>query len=579
MKKKYKFYLEKFGKWNVFILITLLTISSFLEFIGIALVFPLIKIISNPEIISEYNLYENLENYFINLDTSQLVLLSLAGYGFVNFAKIVYSIFLTWFNISLIFKIQVKLTKDLFKHYMYLPYMFHQKTNSAKLVRNVQSEISIICKSLFYPFVTIITEIIILLTIIAFLFYLDPIAISVLVLFFLFFTVAYYGLINKKIKKWGEIRIFQDKIKLKNLLQSFAGIKEIKLLNKENYFIRKFFKPTYMVADQFRKNSIVLQLPRFFLEFIFVILILVYLFYNLNKGIELISILPFLAVYVVAALRILPSYLKIYQNFQLIKFSIPSFHKVYDEFNISSQKEILSNKSEDFSFKKNIELSNISFKYPGTTKTLFNDLNLNIRKGSCIGIMGPSGVGKSTLVDIILGLIKVDKGKIECDGVNIIENLSGWFSMISHIPQEVFILDETLEENIIFGEREKKNSKQILDEVIDSAQLNAFKNQKIENNSETLGDRGVQISGGERQRIGIARALYNQSQILILDEFTNALDATTEKKILSLIGDLKNKKTIIMISHNENIFNLCETVYKLDKGQLIKIKFEKNENN
>ena len=575
MQKKIIFFINKFGRKNILFLIFFITISSILELIGIASIFPLIKIISDPNSLNDFILPSNLADYLNNLGTSELIFLLLFFYGLIFFIKVSYSIFLTWYNTSLVFEIQMRLVKELFQDYLLQPYIFHTNINSAELIRNCQNEVSNLCKNLFYPCVIILTEIIILIIIIIFLFYIDPFAIQFFLLFFALFGFSYYAIVSKKIKIWGKIRLTAEKFRLQHLLQGFAGIKEIKLLGKEKYFIEKFASAAYTSGNQFKKNSIVLQIPKHIVEFIFVFLIIVYLLINFKNDKDLITLLPTLAVYMAAGFKLLPSFLKIYQNFQTIKFTIPTLHKIYEEFNLPKSEKLSKNEIKgDLQFKENIKLENINFKYPGAENFILKNLNLLIKKGSCVGIMGGSGIGKSTLVDIFLGLIEPNEGNIKLDDKDIKINLPQWFSIVGHIPQEIFISDDSIKNNIAFGIDEKEISKDQLNLAIKNSQLENFRSILDNKIDSALGERGLQISGGERQRIGIARALYKKSKVLIFDEATNALDENTEKKILNLIMELKGNKTIIIVSHNMNIFSICDDVYELEQGKLKKIKKE-----
>ncbi len=569
-KKKLKYFVEKFGKKNIFLLIIFITLFSFLELIGIASIFPLVKVISDPEMINEL---EIVRRFNLNLlSQTQIVVYSLLSFGTIYFFKSCYAIFLVWFNATLLFKIQMRLSKELYNHYLFSSYLFHKNVNTSELVRNVKDEVSNLVKNLFVPCIVIISELLILSSIIFFLIYLNPLIILILVSFFSFFGILFYSFANKRIKTWGELKLIWEKTKLMNLFQSFSSIKDIKLSRTENFFTEKFFESAYLSGNQFRKNSILSSLPRYILEFFFIAIIIFYFYTNFKNGISLISILPILAVYVAAAYRVLPSFLKLYSNFQMIKFSYPTMDKLYQEFLMPNEKKLVSKKgSKKLNFDKKIELKNISFKYPDSINYVLNNLNLVVKKGSSIGIIGASGEGKSTIIDILLGLLKPDKGKVLCDRENINGNLYEWYSKIGHIPQDVFILDDTLEANIAFGKNKGQFSKESFVDTINNSQLSKFINQIKKKKNKNLGERGLKISGGEKQRIGIARALYKYSEILVFDECTSALDFETEKKILRLINSLRGKKTLIIISHKKNIFNLCDHVYILKNQKLKKI--------
>jgi ABC-type multidrug transport system fused ATPase/permease subunit len=387
-------------------------------------------------------------------------------------------------------------------------------------------------------------------------------------LIYLIIGLFIYNFNKKKIYQWGLNRQINENFRYKYLYETFQGIKEIKLYKVEKFFQDIFLKHHSIISSEKRKIDTFQQLPRLIIEFLTILnIIILVLLINFYLKEDRNLLLPTLAAFALSAIRIIPSIARILSGFQNIKYSYAAIDNLKNE--INREKKIV-NKVDDvdyFSFTKNITLKNLAFKYldSNSNSNLFNNVNFIIEKGSCIGIVGASGHGKSTLVNLILGLLKPTSGSILVDNKDIFSNLLGWQRNIGYVPQDIFLLDDTVKNNIIFGEGLDKFNKVRFDLALEKSQTIKFLS-KLENGIETnLGERGVKLSGGQIQRIGIARALYKNSSILILDESTNALDLETEKDIVNLVNDLRPELTIIIISHRQSTLNNCQKILEIEK--------------
>jgi ABC-type bacteriocin/lantibiotic exporter with double-glycine peptidase domain len=393
--------------------------------------------------------------------------------------------------------------------------------------------------------------------------FLEPLGTILSALFILTVSYLFYSKVQRKASKWGEDRKRHEGIKLQWLQQGFSSIKDIKILNKLKYFTESFNKENKLANDTQFKQDFILSLPRLWLELFTVIgfTILFFLLISFNK--EIANIIPVLGFFVAAAFRIMPSMARIMNSLQSIKFGLPTAKTYIKEFDNFIEKVEENKKINKISFKNSIELSNINFSYPNTSKKILKNINLKIPHGASIGIYGDSGVGKSTLLNIFLQLLKPQSGKIIIDGEDASNFIRQWQNIMGYVPQNVYLNDDTLIKNIALGIPDNQIDVQKINNTIKKVRLDKFFNNLGDGFHIKLGEFGDRVSGGQRQRIGIARALYNEPQILVLDEYTNSLDAETESQIVKEVNSLKSNKTIITITHKTSSLKYCDEIYKL----------------
>ena len=519
---------------------------------------------SNAEKSFFYNLvYEFYNTLGLEFEIRNIIIV----FSSVFIFKILFNIYNLNLQEKYSWKIYQYASNTLLKIYISKDFNFFLNNNSSVLMRNILNEAMGLRASVFVPLVGIVSEIIILLSMLSLLLLLN-FEITLKLIIFFFITLFFYKFITKNFfVRLGEKRVFFSEYQYKLIPKIFSLIKEIKILKKENQFYKYFADINKKFSDNNRIFSVTYILPRSIIE---ILIILVFSYFVLNSNIENISsYFPYFAVYLGAAYRILPSFVKIVNNFRSLDFSakpLEIFTKEFkdikyklkdfeDKNNVSKYKKI--------KFEKNINLKNVTFKYDGRDQKIFENFNLVIKKNETIGIKGKSGKGKSTLVNIICGLIKPDEGEIFVDNKNILENIDSWQNNINLVQQEPILVDDTIENNItlsFFGEKIDH------DALEDSMQKSDIKNfiDSLENGLKTdIGERGIQLSGGQKQRISFARALYSNPDLLILDEITSALDKDTEKKILTSLSELKSNKTLIIISHKEEPLKICDRVIEL----------------
>ena len=392
----------------------------------------------------------------------------------------------------------------------------------------------------------------------------------ILIISFLFFASIYFIFTKKIIYNFGQIRQTSTGRLLKVLQEIFGSIKDIKLKKSENFFEKLFGKDINDFTIAAYKSNTINEIPRYLIEVVFVFILLLIIFTNMSNNNDFQKIIPLLAVYLAAGFRILPGVVKLSGYLQTIQSLKPSLDLLYKEFNdterYNEKRENIIN--DNINFNNDIVLDKLSFGFG--KKSIFKDLNLNIKNKSVTGIIGDSGSGKSTLVNLLLGFLKPDKGCIKINNIDIKNFIFKWQSNIGYVSQNIFLLDSTLKENIAFGINQEKINIEQLNKVIKSTHLEQFV-KNLDNGLNTkIGEKGSWISGGQTQRIAIARELYRNPSILILDEATTGLDEMTEEKILKKIIELKNEITIIIVSHNKNTLKICDQIINLDK--MFKIK-------
>lgn len=358
-------------------------------------------------------------------------------------------------------------------------------------------------------------------------------------------------------------------------LQAIYGLKDVKVLNREEFYVRNYYESGKTGAIVSRNYSVLSNIPRLLLETVFIVAMLSYVAWYVASEGDVNAMLTTLTTFAIAAVRVLPSANRINTYLTEIAYHQPSLDYVYEnlqegmkvdaaiaERKAASQKEKL--KLED-----KIELKNISFHYPDSQMNIFTDAYMMVPKGKSVGIIGASGAGKSTIVDILLGLLHAQEGTITCDGVDIYKNYESWLAQIGYIPQSIYLVDETIRENIALGIDEDRINEDRIWEVLEEAQLAEFVRSLPEGLDTTIGDRGVRLSGGQRQRIGIARALYHNPEILVFDEATSALDNETEAAVMEAVNSFHGRKTMIIIAHRLNTIEKCDIIYKVEKEKLI----------
>ena len=553
-----------FFHFNLFIFFSI--IAMILEMIGIGLIIPIINIFTQDEIFfSKFTFLNDLQ--LNDYSKTNLISISLICLITVYLFKTIFLTYVSYKQTQFITDIRKTISQRLFVNYLERSYEFFLNKNSSELIRNI-NDIANFCV-LLRAVLMFLTELTILIGISLLLIIYEPTG-SIVVLFSIgLIGILFSNKIKKKAEFWGTERRNAEGYKMSVMQESFRLIKEIKISNLNKYFITKFISSNNLAAVNHFKHEFVLSLPRYWFELIaifgFTILIIV-LTYTTDSTTNIIATIGLFAA---ATFRLLPSIIKMINYIQQVHFSLPVLNNLSEEFNL--EKKVKNNQEKfdtKFIIKKELILKNISFKYQNSNNNVLDNINLKIKTGSIIGIKGPSGVGKTTLVNIILGLLKPTSGEVLVDGIDINKNLESWQKNIGYVPQNIVLTDDTLKNNIALGIDEKQIDKNRINNCIKESQLENFISNVEKGIDTNVGELGSKLSGGQKQRIGIARSIYNDPQVLILDEFTSALDNQTEEKIISEISNYGKTRTVIIVSHKLSTLSKCNNIYELTKENL-----------
>jgi ABC-type bacteriocin/lantibiotic exporter with double-glycine peptidase domain len=451
----------------------------------------------------------------------------------------------------------------LYRKYLYQSYSYHINRDLSEIIKNIQIEIgyyTFFCNALLMLMVEIALTISVLATIV----YIEPMASITVACLFGLLAIIYIQSTKRKIKKWGDNRQNLDKSLSKIILESLSGIKQVKLLSKEFFFKNQYDRTVSKRAKISSSYQTFIQLPRFYLELIAVLGLVVFIQIMFYKGSSSQQIISTLGLFVAATFRMIPSINRILSSLQNLKYYSSSIDVIFKEF--KNEKEIVADsKPSPIDFKHQITIQDLFFSYEN--QEVLKSINIKIEKGETVGIIGESGSGKSTLVDLINGLLVPTKGTIYVDDIDINAFENNWKEHLGYVGQDIFLLDDTIESNVAFGVEKDQIDESRLDYALKTSQINEFVEGLPERKLTNVGERGVKLSGGQKQRIGIARALYNTPEVLIFDEATAALDGKTEEEVINAIYSLKNKKTIIMIAHRLSTLSKCDKIYEIKKGE------------
>ncbi|WP_088240723.1 ABC transporter ATP-binding protein [Calothrix rhizosoleniae] len=570
------------------LMIVVFIASSMLEALGIGLIQPFLNLASEPDLIYK--------NYFIssifnqsNLNNSSQIVPILGLFIATLFCvKLLLSFLAKFYILRFSYNFQAQLSSRLLNTYLAVPYTFFLRKNTAGIIKNITYETMRINHFCMQPLLHATANIIVISILLILLAKTDLFLLVTILLIMLPTFLLFYRLKNK-FKKWGKQSSESNQEMIRVTNHSLGGFKETRIIGCENYFQHKMMQQTQKFAYAATRNGSFSALPRIIIETLLIVLILLFvsisqIFFNQNIQ----DIISVMAVFAVTSIRLIPAASQSMQVIGQLHNSSYSVDSIYLDFkelekekdnkigvknfpnNLTKENTNLNELTNQvINFESQIEFKNVNYKYPGSSVNSLNNISLKINKGEFIALIGKSGAGKTTIVDILLGLLYPGDGDILVDNTSIYKNVRAWQNLVGYIPQSIFLMDETIERNIAFGVPDDLIDSEKLHNAIKAAQLQEFIEELPLGIKTVVGERGIRLSGGQRQRIGIARTLYHEREILILDEATSALDNETEKLVSNAINSLSGKKTLIVIAHRLSTIAKCDQVYMLDKGNIV----------
>jgi ABC-type multidrug transport system fused ATPase/permease subunit len=560
-----------------YLLQVLVVLMAFTELVGIASIAPFMAIVGDVSLLNGDGLFAKLyEMTGINDPMDFLFYLGLCVLLALTLSTFI-SMFTIWKLSMYAARVGTELADNLYEYYMTKDWLFHSEGSSAYLTKQISTEAMRVTDQIIQPLMQMNAKLILALFIsISILIYNPLIAITGLIIFGLAYFLL-FRLVRVRLQNNGNkmSNLFTERFKLMN--EGFGGIKDVLLLNRQYDFVIRFQKSGRDFAKARGTNIGINQVPRYFMELIAfgAMIVLVLVLIKLHHG-DLGAILPIIAVYALAAFKLLPALQQVYSSLAQIKGNVAAFDSIKNDLhgavilqNITKTKanQKYLNRT---SIEREVSLDKINFRYPNKSNYAVKNLSLDILKNSLVGIVGASGSGKSTVIDILIGLLKPDSGKIRIDGNLITDNnIRYWQNNIGFVPQSIYLSEGTIAENVAFGVPAQNIDIELVYKALNLSHLTETIEQLPNGIHTTVGERGVQLSGGQRQRIGIARALYNEAEVLVFDEATSALDGITEKVIMDAIYDFTGKKTIIMIAHRLQTVKKCDVILIMDKGEIV----------
>ena len=570
MYKKLSYIFSKRDKYKIALLLCIMVAGSFLELLGVAVFQPFVNIIMMPDSIQENTYLARIYQMFGCSTTESFLTVVALGIIVIYVVKNVY----LWVEQNLIMKftygMQQKLSTRLLTTYLSEPYTFHLNKNIAELQRSMQEDTGLFTQVLMHT-LQLVAEVVVCIVLGVYLFTVSN-SITVVIVGLLILCVVLFTKITKRFTEQlgKEAQVYKGKL-YQWVNQSLGGVKEVKVLNREEFFVSSYKKYYGLYIKGVRINRLLSITPKYMVEAVCMTGLLIAIIIKLNFGHgELENFIPQLATFAVAAFRLLPSVGRINEHVNNILYAVPSVDLIYGD--LKGIEDYQESKGEEegkeWSFEHGITAKHITYAYPNTDTNVLEDANCVIPKGKTVAFIGSSGDGKTTMADIILGLLAPQRGKILVDDIDVFKNLTMWHHQIGYIPQVIYLSDDTIRNNIAFGIHEDQIDEEAVRTALKKAQLAEFVDTLPDGLDTIVGDRGVRLSGGQRQRIGIARALYHDPEILVLDEATSALDNETETAVMEAIESLQGSKTMIIIAHRLTTIQNADIIYEVGDGKV-----------
>ena len=571
--RKMRYILDRKQKIHICFLGVLIFIGGLLETVSVSAVLPIVYVIISPE--------QAQENKYIRMVMEALAIDSIEGFIVpllwtlivMYILKNAFLLFLASEQNRFIAFNRNKLISQVLREFLNRPYEFYLDADIPTVFRLTDSDIPNVFNILM-SMISLVSEAVVFALLCIVMVVTDWKLLLFLIVVFGVLSLVMIKVLKPQLSRLGEKnQAIQSRI-AKWRIQAIYGIKDVKVLHREAFFADNYEHSGKIGAGYARRHAVLNNTPRLLIEAVFMTSILIYIILYIQMGNDASTLIPMLTAFGVAAIRMMPSVNRINTYMTDISYFRPCLNYVYENMNINeisrrnNQTLRPADTSKKMQLRDKIALKGIVYAYPNTDKLIFDHADMVVPYGKSVGIMGPSGAGKSTIVDILLGLLKVREGSITCDGENIFDNYPAWLAQIGYIPQSIYLVDEPVRNNIAFGIADEEIDDSRIWQALEEAQLADFIRGLPQGLDTAIGDRGVRISGGQRQRLGIARALYHNPEILVFDEATSALDNETEAAVMEAINSFHGRKTMVIIAHRLNTIEKCDIIYKVDEGKI-----------
>ncbi|BCX12524.1 MAG: ABC transporter ATP-binding protein [Thermosynechococcus sp.] len=565
--------LDRGDRWQLLGIGLLMVLASLWEAAGVGLVLPFIAVVEKPERLNALLFWR--QSPLTDTEQAQWLLILSVAFGLLYLCKNLFLALSSYLQLQFLNSKNRKFATLLLQGYLYKPYTFHLQTNTATLIQNVNNEVNNVFNNYLLPLLTVFSESLIVLAIFSVIILANPfISILVIALISILSFIFFQGF-RRQLKTVGQRRVGYAQKVIQSINEALGGIKEVKLLGREAYFLKTYSEN---MANERKANLFVLfmqQLPRLYFESLAVLIIVLIIILTLLQRGNVAQVLPLISLFAAAAFRLLPSGGRLMFSLNTIIYYSAAVDLVYEDIWAARTlplSELLEwRREKEPIFQDCLELIDVHYTYPNAAQPAIRGVSLKIKRGEMVGFVGASGAGKTTIVDLILGLLTPYQGDIRVDGSSIYGNLGQWQRQIGYIPQTIYLSDDTLRRNIAFGLADEAIDEEALWAAVKAAQLAAFVDSLPQGLDTVVGERGIRLSGGQRQRIGIARALYHNPSVLVMDEATAALDNQTEAGVMDAIQALSGNKTIIMIAHRLSTVMGCDRLYLMANGQVIAV--------
>lgn len=543
-------------------------IGMVLETLGVGLVIPALALMTQRDIAVRYPNLSPVLAWLGHPSQGRLVAMGMLVLVAVYAVKALFLALLAWRQMRFVYGVQAELSERLFTSYLRQPYAFHLQRNSAQLIRNAVTETNVFSQTVLVAGLQCLAESLVMVGIVLLMLIVEPLGTLAVIGALGAAVWAFHRVTVRQIARWGVDRQEHEGRRIQYLQQGLGGAKDVKLLGREEEFLNEFGVHNTGYARAGRRFGFVTQLPRLWLELLAVIGLAALVLVMIWHGRSVESLLPALGLFAVGAFRLMPSANRVLSATQNVRYGLPVIDVLYRELRELPPTHP-PERGRPLIFSDALVLDRVTYRYPVADRPSLEEVSLRIPHGSSVGFIGPTGAGKSTLVDILLGLLAPDRGQVIVDGVDIATNPRGWQDQIGYVPQSIYLTDDTLRRNVAFGVPNDQIDEAAVWRAIRAARLESMVSDLSGGLGTVVGERGIRLSGGERQRIGIARALYHDPAVLVLDEATSSLDTETEREVMDTVRELRGSRTLVIVAHRLSTVEQCDRLFRLERGRVV----------